>query len=196
MASFVVDSDGILRGVSLAEGERVCSIPDFVEGIPVQGIGPRVFTSKVRCESVILNSTCRLIQAFAFFDCATLRRLTIGEGLATIEPHAFAYRNELEQVLISGNNDRYSIINQCLYTKDGSKLVIGVNSEEMKVWDGCIEIGDYAFSYCVNSRCSIFLGAHLFVSQQSFQFHQEKDCDLQFRHHGYSLFRSLNSQPA
>ena len=141
-AEFHIDDDGVLVGVSL-NGATKITLPSSPKA--VKAIGAFVFTSDTPIEELTLNGECERICNKAFYNCGTLKKVTIGSGLQSIEPYAFAGRYSIEEW--AGGSSKYSG-SGLLYDSTGKKVVLGVNKETVTFANGTTEIGNRAFSFC------------------------------------------------
>ena len=141
-ADFHIDDDGVLVGVSL-NGDTKITLPSSPKA--VKAIGAFVFTSDTPIEELTLNGECERICNKAFYYCGTLKKVTIGSGLQSIEPYAFAGRYSIEEW--DGKNSKYSG-SGLLYDSTGKTVVLGVNKETVTFAMGTTAIGERAFSFC------------------------------------------------
>lgn len=143
----VVDDNGVLTKVTLDEGETTVDLSAHSD---IEAIGSYVFTKQVKCYAVILPNSCQRIMARAFFDNHSVRSLTIGTGLETIEPHAVAYSNTITTIVVRAGNPNFKVgvLDGCLYEDEGSRLVLGCNSRIVEISNACTEIAPYAFAAC------------------------------------------------
>lgn len=142
-ADFHIDDDGVLVGVSL-NGNTTISLPSSPKA--VKAIGSFVFTSDMPIEELTLNDECERICNKAFYYCGTLKKVTIGSGLKSIEPYAFAGRYSIEEW--GGGSSKYSVKSGLLYDSTGKTVVLGVNKETVAFDRGTTSIGERAFSFC------------------------------------------------
>lgn len=142
-ADFHIDEDGVLVGVSL-NGNTTITLPSSPKA--VKAIGAFVFTSDMPIEELTLNGECERICNKAFYYCGTLKKVTIGSGLQSIEPYAFAGRYSIEEW--AGRSSKYSVNSGLLYDSTGKTVVLGVNKETVTFARGTTSIGERAFSFC------------------------------------------------
>ena len=143
MAEITVDSDGVLRRIVL-DGETSLTLPS-----EVREIAPFVFTEDVELTSLTLDANCETIRNKAFFFNRTIATISIPSGskLKTIETYAIAGYNPVS--VFSGSSTDYSSSSDgLLYDASGTKVVLGVNKEEVELETGTTEICARAFSFC------------------------------------------------
>ena len=100
------------------------SIPATLGGRPVTSIGCSVF-----------------------YGCSELTVVSIPSSVTRIENSAFEGCSGLTSFVVDSANPSYCSINGVLCTKDGLKLVAGVNGD-VTIPSGVTSIGSYAFSGC------------------------------------------------
>lgn len=147
MAEFDIDSDGVLRGVRLLDGESEVTLPDDTAPV-IREIGAFAFTKDTPVQRLILNDGCERIRNKAFYFCSTLEYVKVGSGLKTIEEFAVAGCNNVSEIEVDGGNTLFSDVNGMLATKDGKTIVLGVNAETVEFGGSETKIGDRAFSFC------------------------------------------------
>ena len=86
---------GLLKNVSLKNGETECVIPDSVE----------------------------YIRAYAFCDCAALSSIVIPDSVESIDEGAFIGCAALSTISVSTSNEHYSDIDGVLFNKSGTALI-------------------------------------------------------------------------
>lgn len=129
-----------------------------------------VFGCTGRVFSVTIPSGVTNIEGFAFINCDGITSVKIPSSVIRIEDEAFCGCWGVKSFTVDKKNPRYRSINGLLCTKDGSKLVSGVNGDvtipesvtEIRPWSfygskgltsvkipaGVVKIGDYAFDGC------------------------------------------------
>lgn len=137
-----------------------------------QSIASGVFMN-TDIESVVIANSVQTIGSKAFYGCLYLTSVSIGSGLVSYEADAFGELISLETVTVSEQNTAFAVQNGCLYSKDGKTLylvpaangmteidVTGVEKiadwaagyhqtlKDVKMTDGLLTIGDYAFYEC------------------------------------------------
>ena len=144
MATFDIDSNGVLKKVTLDDGETSITLDTNVKEI-----GAFVFTEDVGVTSITLNTGCKVIRNKAFFFNRTLTELIIpvNSELEKIETYAFAGYNPLTS--ISGRSSSYrASTTGPLYNLEMTKVVLGVNKPKITFDSSTTEIGESAFSFC------------------------------------------------
>lgn len=147
MAEFDIDSNGVLRGVRLLDGETEVTLPDDTAPV-IREIGAFAFTKDTPVQRLILNDGCERIRNKAFYFCSTLEYVKVGSGLEAIEEFAVAGCNNISEIEVDGGNTSFSEVNGMLATKDGNTIVLGVNAETVEFGGSETVIGNRAFSFC------------------------------------------------
>lgn len=166
MANFTIDEEGVLTGVTLAEGETAVGLPSNV-----RAIGAKAFTSKHQCTKVTLNDGCQEIREQAFYNNQTITELVIGADLSTIQQNAFAVNNPLKKIKIHGYNSHYTTICNgvevpfLLDSETKETVVLGVNADEIVIPTGVTHIGAYAFANCKGVKKLTFATTKQWQSQ-------------------------------
>ena len=100
---------------------------------------------------VVIPDSVRTINNDAFNECADLTSVTVGSGVEYISENPFPYRGTLTNITISPDNQNYKAIDNVVYSKDGTKLVMCLpDKTEFVVPDGVRSIGNYAFNECTS----------------------------------------------
>lgn len=84
----VYDDHAVLSGYTGTD--RELAIPGEVEGVPVTGLGPDVFSGNAYLEAVTVPEQVRVIGQRCFYYCKNLKTVELSEGLEDIYPSAFA----------------------------------------------------------------------------------------------------------
>jgi hypothetical protein len=131
-------------------------------------IGVLVFSACGQLSTITIPSSMRELGEEAFFNCPNLSSVEILEGLSSIGMGAFsatglssieipksvAYIGDaafwcctsLEEIKVHPENASYTSFQNCLYTKDFKKLVVGAsNLTSYSVPENVVEIGCVAF---------------------------------------------------
>ena len=87
------------------------------------------------------------IYNYAFYGCRGLTSVTIPDSVTSIGDYAFSFCIGLESFIVDSNNPSYKSVNGLLLSKDGKKLIAGVNGDVV-IPQGVTSIGDYAFRGC------------------------------------------------
>ena len=95
--------------------------------------------------SVTIPNSVTIINFHAFYGCSSLTSVTIPNSVTIIGFYAFNGCSSLVEFVVSADNRNYMSKNGLLLTKDGKKLVIGVNGA-VAIPDGVTSIGSDAFS--------------------------------------------------
>ena len=143
----------------LADGDGLVIVRDVLYGycgdateitIPdsVTSIGEYAFNGCSGLTRVTIPDSVTSIGDYAFNDCSGLTHMTIPDSVVRIgfiySYSAFAGCSGLVSFTVDGNNPTYSSANGMLLSKDGSRLVEGVNGD-VTIPAGVTRIGSHAF---------------------------------------------------
>ncbi len=115
------------------------TIPNGVASIEVY-----VFQGCSGLKSVTIPNSVKSIGYAAFFSCSGLTSVTIPNSVTSIGDRAFGYCSGLKAFLVGSGNANYSSANGLLLSKDGKKLIFGVNGD-VTIPNSVTSIGDNAF---------------------------------------------------
>jgi len=110
----------------------------------VQNIGYAAFTDCSGLTSVMIPASVQSIGSYAFDCCSGLKVVAISAGVTNIGEGAFAGCSGLKTFEVDANNEAYKSVDGLLLTKDGTKVVSGINGD-IVIPLGVMEIGDCAF---------------------------------------------------
>ena len=96
---------------------------------------------------VTIPDTVASIGDYAFYRCRGLTSVTIGNGVTNIGEYTFVTCGARMTLSVGNGNTAYKSVSGLLLTKDGKKLVVGVNGE-VKIPVSVTNIGDGAFLGC------------------------------------------------
>ncbi len=99
------------------------TIPDFINGLKVTGIGSAAFYQVTGLTSITLGSNVTTIADNAFFQCYNLASATIPAGVTNIGLGPFLDCQRLTAILLDPRNDYYSVTNGVLFDKTQTSLV-------------------------------------------------------------------------
>ncbi|MBO5716046.1 MAG: leucine-rich repeat domain-containing protein [Clostridia bacterium] len=153
-------------------------IPSEYKGKPVVGIGKYAFNSYAKVRTVIIpksiqvidsfafsycdylqyiefenGSTLRMINDYAFNNCKILSRIDVPAGVERIGYRAFSTCPMLSKINVDNQSVYYCTINDCVYSKDMTTLVVVVptySEKEFIVPEGVVDIMEGAFRDCDN----------------------------------------------
>lgn len=84
---YIKENDGITITAYNGKSKSV-QIPDTIDGLPVLKIGKRAF-AEAAIKSVMLPSSCKTVDWFAFYGCYSLSTVYAPSGIESIEYGAF-----------------------------------------------------------------------------------------------------------
>ena len=132
----------------------VIKLPSEMFGLPVTGIGDRVFYNFTGLTSITIPDSITGIGNSAFYGCNNLTSITIPDSVTSIGWEAFYGCSGLTDVYYQGDLSGWVKIefggydsNPMIYTDN-----LYINGELLKgdimIPEGTEKIGDYVFSYC------------------------------------------------
>ena len=94
--------------------ERVLRLPSYVEGVPVQMIGPHAFEKLPEVEEFILPDEIRAVGSFAFYGCKSLRKITMSDTLEGWGFGAIRFCDEMSDLVIRMKRNNLSVLRDLL----------------------------------------------------------------------------------
>ena len=144
---FTIDANGVLTKVNL-HGATEVVIPNSVTSI-----GGGAFSRCSGLTSVTIPNSVNSIGGLAFEGCSGLTSVTIPDSVTNIGTMAFCtyegydVSSSITTFEVAPENVYYSSCNGLLLSKDGKKLIQGVNRDAV-IPDSVTSIGEYAFYQC------------------------------------------------
>lgn len=143
-------------------------ISPAINDFPVTSIGNQAFSNKTNLTSITIPDSITSIGGGAFNGCSGLTGITIPDSVTDIGTSAFSGCSGLENITVDENNPSYKVIDNCLLTKDGTKLIFGcktcvipncvitisgrafsdIGITDVTIPDSVSIIDNYAFSNC------------------------------------------------
>lgn len=136
-------------------------IQQITWGTGLEEIGYAAFFGQYFKGTLTLPEGLKKIGERAFSNCSAIERLVLPSTIEYLAPGFAAYAQGIGEIKIAGDeNANYKVVDNTLYTKDGSILVYSpanrVDLSEITVPAGVTQIADYAF-YCNKFVRSIVL---------------------------------------
>ena len=128
---------------------------NFVIPSDVMNIGNSSFLLCKNLREITLPSGVTSIGRWAFGLCKNLREITLPSGVTSIEDFAFSDCSNLHEINVAESNKVYRAIDGVLYTKDLKAIICypqGKKDEKNVILSGVTNIGEHAFSHCMNLR--------------------------------------------
>ena len=157
-ASVSVIADGAFEGCKNLESVKILgAVKTIGEGIfegctklasveiavGAEVIGKNAFAGCAALQSIILPEGVKTIGEFAFSGTA-LTEIAIPASVTEIADGAFKDCDVLKKVTVAEENTAYKIVNNCLVTASGKKLVLA--TDNIKISSDVVEIAPYAFN--------------------------------------------------
>ena len=146
-------SEVFYEGTKPLASERSIHIPHtaVINGkkYKVTSIAENAFRELTKLSVVEISSTVDSIKNSAFYGCSSLTRIKLGSSVRFITGDAFSHCYNLYKIDVDKNNKYLKIIDNVLYSKDGSILVYvpsHMDSDEFSVPSHVRHIGKSAFS--------------------------------------------------
>lgn len=120
----------------------------FGSGISV--IDVSAFENCVSLRSVPEIDSLTEIRSLAFSGCVALKKAEMGKNVQQIRLGAFADCTSLTKIAVSADNENYASVNGCLYSKDGTTLILCPQGfkETLTLSEHVVSIADYAAMGC------------------------------------------------
>ena len=171
---FKTDGNGKITGYTCPKGElpKNLVIPAKIGEEAITGIGKDAFFNCNNIESVSFPESLTSINFFAFAYCFNLASVSFPQSLTSLGSRSFCYCTELTSVnlpskvasigagvfaectkltslTVDGANENYKSVDNIIYTKDMTSLVIAAGGlESVSIPEGVTSIEDSAFSGC------------------------------------------------
>jgi hypothetical protein len=135
------------------------TIPDTINGLPVESIGDWAFSECISLTSVAIPDSVTTIGIEAFWGCTSLTSVMIGNSVTSIEGGAFWRCASLTAITVDTNNPFYSTVDGVLFNKSQNTLIQCPPGKagSYTVPNSVTGIGGFAFIYCT-SLTSLTIG--------------------------------------
>ena len=130
---------------------RACTSLEKVEcGSEINKIGVSAFEDCSSLKKIPELDSLSEISSIAFKGCTALTEAVIGRSVGTIGAGAFSGCTSLAKFTVSEENEHYASVNGCLYSKDGTSLLLCPAGKKgtLKMSGAALEIGDFAAAGC------------------------------------------------
>lgn len=135
-------------------------LASVVIGDGVKTIGENAFMNCPALASITISDNVTEIGGNAFQGCTGLASIAVGTGLRSIGERAFGNNNSLASITVATGNPAYCSVDNILYSKDMTTLVVaGKKSGDIVIPD-VAAIGDYAF-YSSTDITSVNIGKNV-----------------------------------
>ncbi len=121
-------------------------VPQTIDGKTVVEICDSAFSS-AKFTKITLPDTITRIGDFAFTTCTNMTSCNIPASVTVLGAGPFTNCTSLTNITIDSGNTNYKIIDQAIYTKDGTTLVNCPNAKSITIPDTVTTIADYAIYY-------------------------------------------------
>lgn len=102
------------------------------QGIPIVGIGRDSIENLEQIEEIVIGDHIQWISDYGICNMPNLKRVYIGANVSEIRCGAFFNCPQLNEVIISSENQHFISVNNCILSKDGKQL--------LRVWNSSFEI--------------------------------------------------------
>ena len=140
-----------LTGVFISDLAAWCGIPFLMDcnwDNPL-GYAHNLYLNGSLVSNMEIPKNVSSIGKHTFRGCTSLTRVLIPGNVIYIDADAFADCGGLKEFAVAEDSDHYKSVDGLLLTKDGRILVAAPGGlENVKIPDGVVTIGDYAFLGC------------------------------------------------
>ena len=108
----------------------------------VKSIGANVFNNCVNLENVTLEEGVIEVPMLTFNNCVKLKKVSIPSTCINIDGQAFRGTKNFGNVVISSANTKFKVINQNIYTDNGTTLVAVTSAQSnIVIPEGVVKLG-------------------------------------------------------
>jgi hypothetical protein len=149
--TYALREDGTAEITGYTGASDTVEIPAKVNGIAVTAIGDGAFFLQNGIKQVIIPEGVTCMGAVAFMLCRDLVRVSLPDSLRLFFNNPFAYCDRLKIINVSPDHEYLEQKEGALYSKPDSRLLYcPMDKTEFAVAEGTLEIGDMAFSSCLD----------------------------------------------
>ena len=118
------------------------------QGIPIVGIGRDSVENLEQIEEIVIGDHIQWISDYGICNMPNLKRVCIGANVNELREGVFHNCPQLNEVIISSENQYFISVNNCILSKDGKQL--------LRVWNSSFEIPATVevITYCSFADCS------------------------------------------
>ena len=144
----IITGNGI---TSLENLPLTSALKSITIGEKITTIGMWAFKECTNLTSIVIPDNVTTLNNLAFSGCTALTSITIGSGVTSLSGSVFEGCDNLTSVQIDENNTKYTVSDNCIYSKDGKTLVFCIgNPTTFTIKDTTETITPYAFQNCTN----------------------------------------------
>ena len=137
----------------------------------VVGLKDGVYSTDIVIPSIYNGLPVTAIGNYAFYNCFSLKSITIPNSVTTIGINPFLSCANLTSIVVDSENPAYQSIDANLYSKDGTVLIayaIGKNDTSFTIPDSVTIIGKSAFYGCSTLANIIIPDSIIVISDSAF----------------------------
>ncbi len=149
--AYILLKDGTAQITEYNGRETDLSIPQYLNDVPVTGIGDEAFAESYSLTSVIIPDGVTAIGDWAFVESHDLFAITIPDSVSNMGLNPFAECEKLVSINVSPDNPAFAVIDNVLFEKATRKLICyptGKNESRYAIPQGIQQIGEYALYLC------------------------------------------------
>lgn len=148
---YKIFQDSFIKIIDCEESVTEVDIPSEIDGLPVLFIEEYAFKGCASLKSITIPDGINHVKNGAFWDCLSLTSITISDSVISFSRDACIGCNNLIDINVSENNEAFSSENGVLFNKDKTQLIKYPEGKEEKDYiipNGVVEIYSSAFAEC------------------------------------------------
>ena len=136
----------------------------------VRTIADAAFKNCIHISEIEIPDSVTYIGQGAFTGCARLQKITLGRTVKTIGRNPFDICISLEQIIVSEENDYFTVVDGVLYNKELSQLIRCPQQMKGTVNIPCsvYKINAQSFEYCENITNVVIPNSATFIGKKAF----------------------------